>query len=178
MRSIPDYSSYHLHELEEALKDIDESSNPEEARTIREFIARGGYVYPTEPPIERVCFANAAYKWSLVVVLTVLLSLNLIIFASAHYLRSLIPIVLQGTILFMIYRNHKYTRMLIKIWCGLLILSALFGFLAMYYAPAIEVPALAEHGTTLVVGLVFLVLANRYVHLIPVRFNKPPESTR
>jgi guanyl-specific ribonuclease Sa len=58
MSDTPDYSSYHLHELEAALREIDETERPEEARLIRETIAKGGYVYPTAPPVTGVRFGK------------------------------------------------------------------------------------------------------------------------
>jgi hypothetical protein len=177
MNSIPDYSAYHLHELERALKDLDESARPEEARAIREHIARGGYVYPTEPAIEKVAFTHAAYKWLLVGVLGVLALFNLATFFFTD-IRALIPLVLQGALLFMIGQNHRHTRMLIKVWCALLIASALFGFLAMVYAPDFDVARFGEHTLKLLVGLVFLLLADRCVSLIPVDLSTAPEPAR
>lgn len=177
MSGIPDYSAYHLHELERALENLDESARPEEARAIREHIARGGYVYPTEPAIEKVAFTNAAYKWSLVGALGALALFNLAAFLFTD-MRALIPLVLQGALLFMIHQNHKHTRAVIKVWSALLVVSALFGFLAMSKAPDFDAATLAEHAARLVIGLAFLLLADRCVSLIPVDPNKPMESAR
>lgn len=178
MNSIPDYSAYHLHELERALRDLDESARPEEASAIREHIARGGYVYPTEPAIEKVAFTNAAYKWSLVGALGALALFNIATFALTLDMRALIPLVLQGALLFMIRQNHRHTRTLIKVWCALLIASALFGFLAMVYAPDFDAARFGEHALKLVVGLVFLLLADRCVSLVPVDPSTAPEPAR
>jgi hypothetical protein len=178
MSGSPDYSSYHLHELEQALKDLDEAAKPEEARAIREHIAKGGYVYPTEPPTEKIAFINAAYKWALVGVLGALALFNLAAFVLTLDMRALIPLVLQGALLLMIRRKHKHTRALIKVWSALLIASALLQFMAMHYAPELEAAELAEHVVTLVVGLAFLLLADRCVSLIPVDPNKPMEPAR
>lgn len=40
------YEIFHLSELEDALKNIDEAANPEEADLIKKLIAKGGYKYP------------------------------------------------------------------------------------------------------------------------------------
>jgi len=177
MSGIPDYSAYHLHELERALRDLDESARPEEASAIREYIARGGYVYPTEPAIEKVAFSHTAYKWALVGVLGALALFNLATFLFTD-MGALIPLVLQGALLLMIRQNHKHTRAMIKVWSALLIVSALFGFPAMVYAPDFDAARFAEHALKLAVGLAFLLLADRCVSLIPVAPSRPPEPAR
>lgn len=172
MKNTPDYSTFHLHELADALKRIDESTNPEEAKIIREFMTRGGYVYPTEPETERVEFTNAAYKWVLVAVLSALFLLNMIILVTTHHLWSLVPMTFQGTILLMILNDYKYTRMLIKLWCALLMVSALFGFLSLYYASNVDISDVVEHIFKLGIGVVFIMLSDRYVKLIPITGSK------
>lgn len=72
----------------------------------------------------------------------------------------------------MIFNDYKYTRMLIKLWCALLIVSALFGFLSLYYASNVDISDVVEHIFKLVVGVVFIMLSNRYVKLIPVTGGK------
>jgi len=48
------YEILHIPELEEALKNIDEDANPEDAELIKELIAKGGYKYPPETNGESV----------------------------------------------------------------------------------------------------------------------------
>jgi hypothetical protein len=88
MQTRPDYSSYHLHELEAALANIDESTNPEEAKIIRGYIEKGGYTYPKESEVAGVRFVSATYKWFLVSVLAVLFVANLYFLVVDHRIRS------------------------------------------------------------------------------------------
>jgi hypothetical protein len=46
MKEWPQYKTYHVHELEKALKAINETENPDEAAYIKELISKGGYKYP------------------------------------------------------------------------------------------------------------------------------------
>ena len=43
MKDWPNYEIYHTHELEKALKDINEAENPDEATHIRMLLEKGGY---------------------------------------------------------------------------------------------------------------------------------------
>lgn len=133
---------------------------------------------PAVPKVERVRFTNAAYKWTLVVVLLILLLFNLVAFLWTFNIRPLGPLVLQATLLIMIGRNYKHTRVLIKLWCVLLIVSALLWLMSLYYAQEIDFGALANQLITLVVGLVFLVLADRYVQIIFDGMTNPPSELR
>lgn len=169
MSRTPDYSAYHLHELQRALEQLDEAARPEEARTIREYLAKGGYVYPTEAAIAKVAFVNGTYKWSLVVVLASLAIFNLAALVLTLNPLALIPLVLQGALLLMIRREHKHTRAVIKVWSALLILGALLHFWSMYFAPELDAAELADRVFTLAIGLAFLLFADRCVELIPVR---------
>jgi hypothetical protein len=130
---------------------------------------------PAVPKVERVRFTNSAYKWSLVVVLSILLLFNLASFLWTFSIRPLGAIVLQATLLIMIGRNYKHTRILIKLWCVMLIVSALLWLMSLYYAQEIDFSALANQLITLVVGLSFFVLADRYFQIIFDGYDKPAE---
>lgn len=181
MQTRPDYSSYHLHELEAALESIDESTNPEEVKIIRGYIEKGGYTYPKEPKepeVAGVRFVSAGYKWLLVSVLSVLFVANLYFLAVDLRVIALIPLTLQGSMLWMIQKNHKYTRSLIKIWSALLIIAGSFGMLSMSFATEINWPKLAGNVLKLGGGIMFFALSNRVVELVVVSYNKPSEPTR
>ena len=177
MKPRPDYSIYHLHELECALAKIDETTNREEAEVIREYIKKGGYIYPKELEIIGVRFVSATYKWALVSVLVILLLTNFYLLVIADRLLAVVPIAFQATILGVIYRKHKHTRRLIKAWSMLLVISGTFGALAQYFAQELDWMELADHLVTFAGGMAFFVLSNRFVELVPVG-NKPLESTR
>lgn len=168
MSEMPNYSVYHLHELESALREIDEKTHPEEAKIIREYIAKSGYTYPAEARVANVAFTSAGYKWSLVAILCLLLFLNLAGLIRHGALIALIPITVQGGILTAIFTKYKHTRALIKIWSGVLIIGALFHFISIAYAPFINISMLIDPTLTLLLGTFFLFLADRSVALVPV----------
>jgi len=168
MENQPNYSLYHLHELERALMNIDPAANPDEAKIIKEYIAKGGFDYPKEPNIVRVRFVNATYKWTVVAVLACLFFVNLYALISVQNVRALVPLTLQGTILFMIYRNHKYTRSLIKVWSALLIISGVSGILSKFYAFEADWIEVADHVLTVAGGVLIIVLSNKFVERVSV----------
>lgn len=176
MEPRPDYSIYHLQELESALAKIDETANREEAEVIREYIKRGGYTYPKEPEIIGVRFVSATYKWALVSVLTILFLTNFYLLVIADRLLAVVPIAFQAAILLVIYRKHKHTRGLIKAWSTLLVISGAFGALAQYFAQELDWIKLADHLVTFAGGMAFFVLSNRFVELVPMGSNQPLEN--
>jgi len=180
--NIPDYSVYHLHELEVALKNVDEITNPNEAEEIRGYIKAGGYKYPmlgntsietiSGPVIMKVSFVNAKYKKLLVLMLGLLLFINLSTIVFAHNLVALIPATFQLFILTLIYQNHKYTRFLIKMWSGMAIVSGLSILLGMLLSDNFLVLDFIWGLIVFTVGLSFLLLANKYVHLVYANSNQ------
>lgn len=170
-QQVPDYSIYHLHELEAALKNVDESANPDEARLIRGFIAKGGYKYPVAAAsmayaVKSVSFIGDTYKNFVTGVIWCLLLFNVLTLVSSQNLLALLPIAFQGSILAAVYLKYKYARLLIKIWCGLLIVSGASGFVSMYFSSSYSLGRILWCFVTLAAGIGFLLLANRYVHLV------------
>ena len=167
MNETPNYSTYHLNELKSALTNIDEEKKPEEAKLIRKYIQKGGYTYPIVTPIEKVNFVNKTYKWSLISIMLILLAINIYVFITWKNMSSLLPITLQSTILYLIYKNHKFARAFIKAWCILLIVSGFFRFLAMYYAPEFSISRFLNHALPFSYGLIYLIYADKCVYLVP-----------
>lgn len=130
---------------------------------------------PAVPRVERVRFTNASYKWSLVAVLSILLLVNVTASLWTFSIRPLGQGILQTTLLIMIGKNYKHTRALIKLWCVLLIVPALLWLMSLYYAQEIDFSALAYQLITGIVGLAFLVQADRYVQIIFDGYDKPAE---
>jgi D-alanyl-lipoteichoic acid acyltransferase DltB (MBOAT superfamily) len=163
----PDYSVYHLQELEHALKNLDARANPEEAEEIRRYISNGGYAFPTSAKIAGVRFTSNVYKWMLVVILTILLLINLSILGLTQHLIAILPIAFQSTLLFMIFKNHRNTRLLIKIWSALVIVSGSFGLLSLYFESNYQSGAIITKIVVLLIGIAFFTLSNRFVLLVP-----------
>jgi len=176
MGNPPNYSTYHLDELEKALANIDESKKPEEAEIIRGYIEKGGYSYPTPPLIDKVKFISPTYKWSLTLILTYLLAYNAYALISWKTLIALVPITIQSILLYMIFKNHKHVRTLIKVWSVVLLVSAFFGFLSIYYATEVTAARVIDHLFSLVVGLSYLVFADKCVELVPHGSNRVAEG--
>jgi hypothetical protein len=188
-KHIPDYSAYHLHELEAALSIIDELANPDEARTIKSYIEKGGYKYPTgvmeftqatlsKPTVEStqkasrtkvakcVSFSNDRYRKILSGVIWCLFSINLLTLVLAQEPLALLPLAFQGSILAAIYLRHRYARLLIKTWCGLLIFSAAARLLGMVLLSSFSSGGVIWNLIVLTTGVAFLVPVSRYVHLV------------
>jgi hypothetical protein len=166
MENLKNYSKYHLHELHRALANIDEKQNPEESRIIREHIDQGGYQYPAGAAlVTRSTFTSDKYKWSIVTLITALFLTNTLSLLSGDLI-ALIPMTLQGALLFMIFSNHKGTRGMLKAWAILLMVSGslnIFSSLYDAYATALEV---VIYLALISIGLVFFILTNHYIKLI------------
>lgn len=188
-KHIPDYSVYHLNELELALSMIDELANPDEARTIRSYIEKGGYKYPTgvmesthetlsRPTVEAiqkasrtkvakcVSFSNDRYRKLLSGVIWCLFAINTLTLVLAQEPRALLPLAFQGSILAAIYLRHRYARLLIKTWCGLLIFSGAAQLLSMVLLSSFSTWSVIWNVIVLATGIAFLVPVSRYVHLV------------
>ena len=126
METQKNYGSYHLHELERALSNINEQDNPEEARLIREYIAKGGYQYPAHLTA-RATFTSAPFKWTLFAVLSFLLLANVVSLLTGALI-ALIPMAIQGTLLIMIFSRHKNLGAMLKIWTYLMTIGGAFLF--------------------------------------------------
>lgn len=168
MEGRPNYSLFHLQELKEALANIDENANPEEAKIIREHIERGGHAYPKPPDVAGIRFTNMAYKWSITAILTALFLSNTYALVFGGGMRALIPMALQGAALLLIFTNHRHTQLLIKIWSGLLVVSGIFGLSARLFDSDIQWLEVVWPLLKLFLGLVIFNLSNKYVEPVVV----------
>lgn len=108
------YETYHLHELERALASINEQENPEEARVIREYIARGGYQYP-EHLFSRATFTSKIFR-EIFIGLAALLLLSYSFGVLRGYWLALVPLIAQVVLLFMILTRHQSLPGMLKLW--------------------------------------------------------------
>lgn len=161
------YRIYHLDELHKELDQIDEAKYPEEAKVIREYISKGGYQYPEAymGRVIRVSFTNARYKWTLVAVLAAFFLTNALTLLTGHLI-ALLPLTVQGVMLFMIFTSHRYIRALIKIWLTLLLLTSSLGLLSIFYATHVTVLGVLLQLAPAAIGLTFLITVNKHVQLI------------
>ena len=163
MNTQKNYGSYHLHELERALANINEQDNPEEARLIREYIAKGGYQYPAHLTA-RAVFTSAPFKWTLVAVLSFLLLANLVSLLTGALI-ALIPIAIQGILLFMIFTRHKNIGAMLKIWTSFITLAGAFLFYLTLQDPYYTAFEAATRLILPAISLTLLILSSRYIGL-------------
>ena len=167
------YESLHLNELQDALKNINEIEAPEEAKYISNLIEKGGYTYPEKTEIENSEIINNFFKWALILLISIFLMINTFNFIQYLYPKSLIPILIQSTILFMIIRKHKYLRMLVMFWSFLLIISGIFGLLSMNMSlDVVDIYKLIDKSFNLIVGLLFFWLSGKFIILNEKSSNK------
>ena len=171
---------------------IDELANPDEARTIKSYIEKGGYKYPpgvmesaqetrSRPPVEStkkasrasrtkvakcVSFSNDRYRKMLSGVIWCLFAINMLTLVLAQEPLALLPLAFQGSILAAIYLRHRHARLLIKTWCGLLIFSGAAGLLSMVLLSSFSTGSVVWNFIILTTGIAFLVPVSRYVHLV------------
>jgi hypothetical protein len=169
--SLPDYSTYHLHELQAALANVDEQVRPGEAELIRGYIEKGGYKYPTEVIAsvhfaKRVEFSNKWYKKILFGFIGFLFCVNVLTLLVLQEPVALIPMIFQGGILTAIYWRNRFAKLLIKLWCGVVIFSGAAQFVGMLLLDNVSLGEGLWSFSMLTIGLGFLLATNRYVHLI------------
>ena len=159
------YENLHLSELEDALKNINEESHPDEAEYIRNLISIGGYKYPEK--------TNNYFKWVLIVLISIFLAINTFNFISYLYPLSLIPILIQGSILYMIVKKNKYLRTAVMLWSFLLIISGIFGLLSINMSlDALDTYKLIDKSFNLIAGVLFFWLSGRFIILNEKAYNK------
>lgn len=173
---------YSLDELLSVEKRIDQNQFPERHELVlKEIEKRKTYgdpeavtterVFPTSSSIpwsevEKANFVNSVYKWSLVGIITGFFLVNVYTLIVTLYFLTLIPIALQGTILFLVFKEHKWARFLIKIWAVMLMVSGIAYWLKILALPSgLILETSIQKTMLLVIGLIFLGFANRCIHL-------------
>lgn len=166
MKNKTDYEFLHVSELEEKLRKIDQEQNPEEAEYIRALINKGGYKYPVGTNFDGTEITNKYFKWALLGLLVFLAVINTIVFAVHLRLISLIPVLFQSVVIFMIMRKHKYLRIVVRIWFMFTILINLLGVIVFNLSPdSISDDKLIFILINLSFGVIFFWLSGRYIIL-------------
>ena len=163
METQKNYGSYHLHELERALSNINEQDNPEEARLIREYIAKGGYQYPAHLTA-RAVFTSAPFKWVLVAVLSFAL-LPLFNSLLTGALMALVPIAIHVILLVMIFTRHKNLGAMLKAWTYLMTIGGASLFYLTLQDPYYTAFEAATRLILPAISLTLLILSSRYIGL-------------
>lgn len=112
--------------------------------------------------VTAVRFTHAGFKWSLVAFLGVLLLLNALALMLG-VMSSLGPVVLQGALLWLIFDNHRKVRLLVRVWCAVLLASGLYGVVSRMGAPEMNAIAVGKDVVVSIIAAYFLLYAGRYI---------------
>lgn len=168
----PDRHKLVLEEIEKRR----EHGDPEVVTTERDFPLSSTMPWSE---VEKTNFVNPIYKWSLIGIVGGFFMVNFYTLITTLYPLTLIPIALQGAILFTAFKGHKWARFLIKVWAILLMVSG-----AAYWLKILAMPSdfvfeeSIQKTILLVIGLIFLSLANRFIHLQRKASNKAITADR
>ena len=112
--------------------------------------------------VTAVRFTNAGYRWSLMIFLGVLFLLNSLVLLVG-VMSTLLPVVVQGALLWLIVGNHRKVRLLVQVWCGVLVISGLYGVVSRMLAPEFNAVAMTKDIVVGAFAAYFLVYAARYI---------------
>lgn len=112
--------------------------------------------------VTAVRFTHAGYKWSLMIFLGVMFLLNSLAL-MVGVKSSLVPVVIQGALLWLIVGNHRRVRLLVQVWCGVLVITGLYGVVSRMLEAEINTVAMTKDVVVGVLAAYFLVYAGRYI---------------
>lgn len=124
----------------------------------------------------KVHFTSNAFKWVLVAVLSIFTLLDVASLATKPDIFSVLHFSLKVVILFMVFRNHKWVRTLVKLWSALLVISSIFALLSFVYATEITGLALVSYLCALGVGIYVFARSEKYIELVLKPSSNPLES--
>ena len=128
--------------------------------------------------IKRTSFKNKIFYWVIIAILSGLLIWN--VYLTIHYsnLLGLMPIVIQGSLLTLIFTKHEYAKVAIKWWVILILITAsglqfvgrlfidLNGFIDDSFHLDIEYYLIAA--LNIIVGFILLIYINDSVEVVAV----------
>ncbi|WP_242203166.1 hypothetical protein [Aestuariivivens insulae] len=119
--------------------------------------------------MEKIRFKEKAFEYALIGYIILKLLWN-IYGLTTGITKALIPITLQGILLYLIFSKHKYAKIGIKIWAIILILSYGLSFLAkivkIILGDEIETTVLLNKALLLTIGILIYVFNEKYVEII------------
>jgi hypothetical protein len=165
MNNRPNYNLYHTHELKKRLTELDPKNNQDEIQEIQKLIDSGGYQFPsivsetsddTGQTIKRTAvatnFKSSKFILALYFTISILLLLNFYNLIAFGVMISIIPIVFQSLILYCLYNAHTMSKILVKIWATLLMISGFFGLISVIFGESISISQIIMHTAYLIVG--------------------------
>lgn len=179
MNDMPDYSKFHAHELRNRFKVLDPKNDQEEMQEIQKWLDKGGYQFPASNTVTnnsggysvrrkdvRVRFHNKNYILVLFVLLASLLLWNLYALIFLNLTMALIPIVFQSIIIYCLYKAHPKSRLLVKIWAALMMVSGFFGVVAILVRGILIFDSLLFNILYLVLGAYVWKKANQLMEIV------------
>ena len=179
MKTTPNYSLYHTHELKKRLTELDPNNDQDEIHEIQKLIEKGGYQFPPTNSktndkvghsIRRKAVTTNFHRRKFILILcsaiTILLAWNfyaLIVFGLGL---ALIPIIFQSAILYCLYNAHVMSKPLIKIWAALMMVSGFFGLIIAGFEKSISIDQFLIHIVYLIAGLYAWTKANQTMEII------------
>ncbi|HTN30018.1 MAG TPA: hypothetical protein VL178_04185 [Pseudomonas sp.] len=112
--------------------------------------------------VTAVRFTHDGYKIALMVFLGVLFVLNSLALLVG-VTSSLVPVVIQGALLWMIVGAYRKVRLLVQVWCVVLVASGLYGGVSRLLAPELNVIAMGREFLVAAFAAYFLIFASRYI---------------
>ena len=122
--------------------------------------------------MEKIEFKNKLFEYSLIGLLILLLCWNLYALTLEGF-KALIPILIQGTLLFLILSKNKQAKIGIKIWSIILILSYGISFFIKSFeillGDEIEINIIIKKGVYLIIGILIYSFNKKYVEIIKTK---------
>jgi hypothetical protein len=118
-------------------------------------------------------FTNTFFFWAITLVLSLLLLWNLYLVIAQSRLIGLMPIVIQVTLLALIFKRHKYAKNGIRLWAiifliagpGLQFVGRLLKDLTDSFTNA-DLQHYLTTGVTILIGRAIVIYANKTVKLV------------
>jgi len=118
--------------------------------------------------MEKINFTNKIFEYSLIGYILLLLLWNLYMLSSGN-MKALISISIQAILLFLIFSKYKHTKIVIKTWAIILILSHGISFLAkllkISLGDEIQITELLNKAIFMTIGILIYVFNEKYVEI-------------
>lgn len=118
--------------------------------------------------MKRLIFKEKTFEYSLITYIIILLFWNFYVLTSGA-LVAILPLILQGILLFLILSKNKNAKIVIKFWSIILILSHGISFLAkvlkISLGDNINLTELLNKTVFLIVGILIYVFNEKYVEI-------------
>jgi len=114
---------------------------------------------------------NKGYYYFLVGIILILLSVNLINIIRYQQISTLIPMIIQLTILYLIFSNSQYCKLGVKLWSGIFLifgsgLKLLGIFLEMSFKEGSNLETIIWQFLILIIGVSIFIMTEKNIEVI------------